>query len=118
MIRGFTQEEIKYLASLPEVKRVAENKRILTFSFREKLCSIWRKAPDMSIIRKTHAETGILYSRVGKECVHRLHRTILKYGAPRNRKLCIFVRGENDESKSEVNSLLIGTGCFEIKEKV
>lgn len=117
MRKKFTSEEIKYLASLPEVKQVTENKLILTFSFREKLYSIWREAPGMSVIRKTLAETGIPYSLVGKGYVRDLHKNFLQFGAPRNGKLCSSVREENTESKSEINSLLIGTGCFEIKGK-
>ena len=115
MSKRFTSEEIKYLASLSEVKRVTENKLMLTFSFREKLYSMWREAPGMTIIRKTLAEAGISYSLVGEKYVHRLHDNFLKFGAPRKGKSCTSVRGANAESKSEVNNLLIGTGCFEAR---
>ena len=115
MSKRFTSEEIKYLASLPVVKRVTENKLMLTFSFREKLYSMWREAPGMTIIRKTLAETGISYSLVGKNYVRRLHGNFLKFGAPRKGKSCTSARGANAESKSEVNRLLIGTGCFKAR---
>ena len=115
MKKRFTEEEIRYLSSLPIVKRVSKNRLTLTFSYREKLYTIWKEAPSHGIIRKALEAAGISYSLVGWDYIHAFHWNFLKDGAPRNGKSSIPVRDKDRTANSVTNRMLLDTGCFEAR---
>ena len=109
MAKRYTEEEIRYLSSLPVVKRVTEKRLTLTFSYREELYAKWKEAPSNGIIRKMLEAAGISYSLVGNEFINSLNKTFKRHGAPCNGKSCVAAR---DEIKPETNHKLLDTGCF------